>query len=302
MRKPVSASIIIPNWNGKYLLEKNLQAVIAASEGAEVVVVDDGSTDDSISFLKKHFPTVRIIAKKKHEGFASSVNAGVEAAHGDIVVLLNTDVVAEKGFLQPLLRHFQDESVFAVGCMDKSKEANSVVLRGRGLARWQKGFFVHERGEVDASDTAWVSGGSGAFLKSIWNTLGGMDALYDPFYWEDIDLSFRARKAGYRILFEPTSIVWHFHEEGKIKQSFSNARVAIIAYRNQFTFIWKNISDAGFLLSHAFWTPIRLCQSLIAGDVWMTIGYCAALGRLPKIIASRVRACFYWKLQDRELL
>ena len=302
MRKSASVSIIIPNWNGKSLLEKNLPAVLSVSGGAEILVVDDGSTDDSVSLLKNQFPTVHVIAKKKHEGFASSVNKGVEASHGDIVVLLNTDVVPEKDFLQSLLGHFRDEIVFAVGCMDKSKEGDSVVLRGRGLARWQKGFFVHERGEVDASDTAWVSGGSGAFLKSIWNTLGGMDVLYNPFYWEDIDLSFRARKAGYRILFEPTSIVWHFHEEGKIKQSFSNARVAIIAYRNQFTFIWKNISDVGFLLSHAFWTPIRLCQSFIAGDVWMTIGYCAALGRLPKIIASRVRASSCWKLQDRELL
>lgn len=302
MRKPVSVSVIIPNWNGRHLLEKNLQAVMSATEGAEILVVDDASTDNSVLFLKKHFPTVYIVSKQTHEGFASSVNAGVEAAHGDIIVLLNTDVVPEKGFLQPLLGHFQDEAVFAVGSMDKSKEGDSVVLRGRGMARWHKGFFVHERGDVNTSDTAWVSGGSGAFRKSMWHMLGGMDPLYDPFYWEDIDLSYRARKAGYILKFEPKSTVSHFHEEGKIKQSFSKARIKVVAYRNQFIFIWKNISDSGFLFSHVLWTPIRLIQSLCMGDVWMTIGYWKALIQLPKIIRSRIQSSSYWKLPDRKLL
>lgn len=302
MRKSLSVSIVIPNWNGKFLLEKNLGAVMSVCGGAEILVVDDGSTDDSVSFLKNRFPAVRVVSKKNHEGFASSVNKGVEAARGDVVVLLNTDVVPEKGFLAALLGHFHDESVFAVGCMDKSKEGDSIVFRGRGLARWQKGFFVHERGEVDAADTAWVSGGSGAFRKRIWATLGGMDTLYDPFYWEDIDLSYRARKAGYLVKFEPKSIVWHFHDDGKIRRSFTASRVKTVAYRNQFIFIWKNISDTNLLISHAFWTPIRLFQTLLIGDVSMTAGYVAAVIRLPKIIWSRIRSSSYWKLRDRELL
>ncbi|MBI5449520.1 glycosyltransferase family 2 protein [Candidatus Gottesmanbacteria bacterium] len=302
MRKTVSVSIIIPNWNGKSLLEKNLRAVLSVCGGAEILVVDDGSTDGSVSFLKSKFPAIRVVAKKSHEGFASSVNKGVEASRGDIVVLLNTDVVPEKGFIEPLLHYFQNGAVFAVGCMDKSKEGDSVVLRGRGIAAWQNGFFVHERGEVDAADTAWVSGGSGAFRKSIWDTLGGMDALYDPFYWEDIDLSYRARKAGYLLKFEPKSIVWHFHDDGKIKQSFSASQVKTVAYRNQFIFIWKNISDIGFLFSHALWTPVRILRSLLNGDVWMIAGYLAALIRLPKIIQSRIQSSSYWKLRDRELL
>ncbi|MEK7130018.1 MAG: glycosyltransferase family 2 protein [Patescibacteria group bacterium] len=295
-------SVVIPNWNGKHLLEKHLPSVIQAVDGAQIIVADDGSSDGSVQYLQVKFRDVVLVQKKNHEGFASTVNAGVTAASGDIVVLLNTDVVPEENFLQPLISHFIDEKVFAVSCMDKSKEGDSVVLRGRGLAKWQRGFFVHERGEVDATDTAWVSGGSGAFRKSMWVSLGGMDPLFNPFYWEDIDLSYRARKAGYRILFEPKSIVRHFHEEGKIKRSFSNIAIKIVAYRNQFIFIWKNISDVRLLLSHVFWTPIRLFQSLLTGDIWMTVGYWAALVRLPKIIVSRIKASSHWKRSDRDLL
>ncbi len=297
-----NVTVVIPNWNGKSLLEKNLPKVIAAAKDAEILVVDDGSTDDSVAFIKKNYAKVGIIVKRNHEGFSSAVNAGVAAASGDIVVLLNTDVVPEENFLPPLLFHFANDKVFAVGCMDKSKEGDVVVLRGRGLAKWQRGFFVHERGEVHASDTAWVSGGSGVFRKSMWNELGGMDPLFNPFYWEDIDISYRARKAGYTLLFEQKSVVWHFHEEGKIKQSFAKTRVKVIAYRNQFAFIWKNISDVGFLLSHVFWTPIRLLQSLLTGDVWMIVGYVTALIRLPQIFTSRLKASKNWKQSDRELI
>lgn len=298
----MNVSIVIPNWNGRPLLEENLPKVIEASNRAEIIVVDDGSSDDSVGFLKQNFPNVTVVAKTRHEGFASCANVGVETAKGEIVVLLNTDVVPEKNFLPALLKHFKDPKVFAVGCMDKSKEGNSVVLRGRGIARWQRGFFVHERGEVNASNTSWVSGGSGAFHKRTWQELGGMDTLFNPFYWEDIDLSYRARKAGYTLLFESKSIVWHFHEEGKIKQSFSKTYIKVIAYRNQFTFIWKNISDIGLLCSHAFWTPIRLALSLVTGNVWMLVGYCAALVRLPRILASRINASSRWVQSDRSLL
>lgn len=297
-----NVSIVIPNWNGKHLLEKNLQKVISAAGGAEIIVADDGSSDGSVQYLLEKFPGVVLVQKKKHEGFASTVNAGVAKVHGEIIVLLNTDVVPEKNFLQPLVSHFADDKVFAVGCMDKSKEGDSFVLRGRGLAKWQRGFFVHERGEVDTSNTVWVSGGSGAFRKSLWQELGGMDPLFNPFYWEDIDLSYRARKAGYRILFEPKSAVWHFHEEGKIKQSFSTISIKIIAYRNQFTFVWKNISDVRFLLSHIFWTPVRLLQALFSCDIGMILGYWAALIRLPQIVISRIKASALWKLSDRDLL
>ncbi len=297
----MKVSIVIPNWNGVYLMEKHLARVLAAAPDAEVIVADDMSTDGSVEYLKKNFPKVVVVKRHKREGFAANVNSGVKKATGDIIVLLNTDVEPELGFLKPLLSRFDDPSVFAVGCLEKSLEQGKTVLRGRGLAHWSKGFFVHERGEVDKGDTAWVSGGSGAFRKSMWDALAGMDTLYNPFYWEDIDLSYRARKAGWKTLFEPKSVVRHYHEEGKIKREYTPTDVKRIAYRNQFIFIWKNASDIAILIAHAFWTPIRLLQAATRGDLLMLQGYVLASVRFPAILARRMVQKKLWRLRDRDL-
>ncbi len=300
-KTPFSVSIVIPNWNGVYLMEKHLANVLAAAPGAEVVVADDMSTDGSVEYLKKNFPSVTVVRRHKREGFAANVNAGVDAAHGDIIVLLNTDVVPDKGFTGPLVAHFDDPEVFGVGCLEKSLEQGKTILRGRGLAHWSKGYFIHKRGEVDGVDTAWVSGGSGAFRKSMWDALGGMDTLYNPFYWEDIDLSYRARKAGWKTVFEPKSIVHHYHEEGKIKREFTPRDVKRIVYRNQFIFIWKNLSDIPMLFAHFLWTPIRLLQAALSGDHLMIQGYMLAILKLPRVVMHRVTQKKLWHVRDRDL-
>lgn len=296
----LNVSIVIPNWNGVYLMEKHLQNVINAVPGAEVVVADDMSTDGSVEYLKFNFPGVKVVVSAKREGFAANVDNGVKAAHGDIVVLLNTDVEPEPTFLAPLVGHFDNPSVFAVGCLEKSSEAGKTVLRGRGLAHWVKGYFIHTRGEVNKSDTAWVSGGSGAFRRSMWDELGGMDTLYNPFYWEDIDLSYRARKAGWITQFEPKSVVHHYHEEGKIKREFTPADVTRIVYRNQFIFIWKNVSDWSILFAHALWTPVRLTQAIFSGDFLMVQGYLWALTKIPEILSRRMSQRQWYRVSDRK--
>ena len=271
------------------------------SDGAHIIIVDDHSTDESVSYVQTKFPDITIIRKNTHEGFTSTVNAGVKEANTDIVVLLNTDIEPEKNFLKPLFSHFFDSGVFAVGCMDKSVENGKKLLRGRGIGWWEKGFYIHKRGEVNESVTAWVSGGSGAFRRSMWNELGGMDTIFNPFYWEDIDLSYRARKAGWKTLFEPKSLVVHFHEEGKIKKEYTEKEIKRIAYRNQFIFIWKNCTDWKILLIHSIWLPIRLIQAFFRGDFSLIWGCIEALWNLPKIIQRRCMQQRFSHLSDSDL-
>ncbi len=301
MKKQLSVSIVLPNWNGVRLLEKNLPAVLAAAPKAEVIVADDASTDGSVAFLASEFPNVTVVTNNMQQGFAGNVNSGVARARGDIVVLLNTDVRPRIGFLEPLLARFADPSVAAVGCLEQSHDPSGVVLRGRGVAWWRKGYFVHSRGEVDREDTAWVSGGSSAFRRSVWNKLGGMDTLYNPFYWEDIDLSYQILKSGHKIVFEKKSVVGHFHEEGSIKTSYSPSDVKRIAYRNQFLFMWKNMSDRSLWLVHILYTPIRLFQAAVRGDVLMLGGFILAIIHLPNMIMSRKRASVHWRKQDAQI-
>lgn len=297
-----NVSIIIPNWNGYHLLRQHMPAVVEASMGCEIIVVDDYSTDESVQFLKATYKKVRVIEKDTHDGFASTVNKGVIESSGNIVVLLNTDVEPQKDFIRFLLPHFTDEKIFAVGCLEKSVEHERVVLRGRGIARWYRGFYIHSRGEVNQCDTAWVSGGSGAFRKTTWDILGGMDQAFNPFYWEDIDLSYRALKAGYRIYFEPKSIVIHSHEQGSIQQSFRKESVHVVAYRNQFLFIWKNVTDVRIIFSHVVWVPIRLLQAVLRGDMPFIQGFMEALQRFFDVIEKRHQYKHLLKKRDSDIV
>ncbi len=308
-------SIVIPNYNGKHLLEKNLPSVIQAIEyytikekaPGEIIIVDDCSEDDSVLFvtneinkLKERIP-IKLFNNDHNRGFSTTVNRGVYEANGDIVVLINTDVIPEKEFLVPLLKHFINEKVFAVGCMDKSLEGDKVVFRGRGIGKWSRGFLIHNRGEINKSNTLWASGGSSAFRKSIWDKLGGLQELYNPFYWEDIDMSYRALKSDYQIVFEPESIVTHKHAEGIIKRKYSPSAIKKIAYRNQFMFVWLNVTDLDLRLSHILWLPYHFFKAIIRGDSAFWAGFFYAFIRIPKIVQSNFQTQKLFKKKDREI-
>lgn len=314
----MKVSIIIPNYNGENLLKQNLPYVFEAADyykeetkqEIEIIIVDDCSTDNSIQVIQNFRPEddrplaekLKIVINERNLGFSSSINKGVQEAGGDIVVLINTDVRPEEDFLISLVKHFSDEAVFAVGCMDKSIENGKVVLRGRGVGRWKRGFLVHLRGEVDKNDTLWVSGGSGAFRRSIWKTLGGFSPLFNPFYWEDIDLSYRALKSGYKILFEPKSIVIHEHEKGIILNKYSKSQINSIAYRNQIIFVWKNITDVSFIIQHIFWLPYHFLKALKSGNYAFFQGFFSALTMLPQVIQSIFADHRYFIRKDQDII
>ncbi len=298
----MNVSIVIPNYNGGEILGENLPKVLDAVGDAEIIVVDDASTDESLKRLNNFKTKVKVLKNEKNLGFSSTINKGVKEAKGEIVILLNTDVIPEKGFLAPLLSHFKDDKIFAVGCMDKSVEDDKIVLRGRGIGQWKRGFLAHSRGEVDKISTLWVNGGSGAFRKSIWEKLGGFNELYSPFYWEDIDLSYRAIKSGFKVLFEPKSIVIHEHEKGAIKITYSNFKVKTIAYRNQFIFVWKNVTDLNLQLLHLFWLPYFFIKALLRRDLAFFKGFFGAFILLPKIIESSLENQEMFVLKDSQVV
>lgn len=310
----MNISVIIPNLNGENLLRSNLKKIIKIlslyRDGKkEVIVVDDKSSDNSLGYIKEEILNnrgnevlIKLIENEKNFGFSKSVNRGVDEARGDIIILLNTDVLPENNFLNQLLEHFKDDKIFAVGCLDKSIESGQTILRGRGVGKWARGFLVHRRGEVNKTDTLWVSGGSGAFKKSIWDKLGGLNEIYSPFYWEDIDLSYRALKSGYKILFEPESIVVHEHESGAIRKNFSQFKIKTIAYRNQFIFVWTDITDSDFILLHLLWIPYHFAKSVLNLDLPFILGFLNALVLVPKIIQSRAVYKKQFIKKDQEIL
>jgi GT2 family glycosyltransferase len=154
---------------------------------------------------------------------------------------------------------------------------------------------------VNSNDTFWISGGSCAIRKKCFEKIGEFDNLYDPFYWEDIDLSYRARKSGYKIKFNPESVVEHRHEEGSIKKHYNYEKIKFIAYRNQFIFIWKNITDNGLIMSHFIWLPYHFVTALLRFDTAFFSGFILALLKMPQILTKRGLQKMQYKKNDKEL-
>jgi GT2 family glycosyltransferase len=191
-----SASVVIPNWNGRDLLAKYLPSVIKAMEGhpgSEVIVVDNASEDGSAAFVREQFPSVRLLELDRNFGFGGGSNTGIKAAKNDIVVLLNSDMRVEPDFLQPLLDGFTDERVFAVSCQIFFSDPNK-VREETGLTQgwWDSGRLrVRHRaddGVHDAFPCFYAGGGSSAYDRRKFLELGGFDPLLHPFYLEDTDL------------------------------------------------------------------------------------------------------------------
>ncbi|MBU3956790.1 glycosyltransferase family 2 protein [Patescibacteria group bacterium] len=283
------SSIIIPNWNGEKLLRKNLPRVLDAVDDAEVIVVDDASTDRSVNFIKKTYSQVRLAVHRKNRGFAATCNHGVNLAKGEIVVLLNTDVVPQRGFLEPILEDFLDTKVFAVGCGE--------VDSGPGWAVFKNGAveLVRKKRLKKKSSAFWASGGQSAFSREKWLALGGFDYLYQPFYLEDVDLCYRAWKRGFEILWDPRSIVRHKHR-GVIKTRFSKKSIVLVTERNHLLFIWKNITAPEMIVTHKTWLKKRL---LTEPGYWRP--FLAALIKLPLVLPRRLKERKESKISDAKI-
>jgi GT2 family glycosyltransferase len=261
----VSCSIIIPTWNGEELLRKNLPKVLeVAPNEAEVIVIENGSEDGSREYLEELRVTgyeLRVIENNVNLGFIGGCNQGVEKAKGDYVVLLNNDVVPERDFLAPALKHFNEDEVFAVSFNEVNSDG------GWADIFWVDGFFNYSPGEKSdqAHISGWASGGSAVFRKSMWDELNGFDPMFDPFYWEDTDISYRAWKMGWKIIWEPEAKVVHEHEStiSKIDQSYVNR----VKERNQLLFIWKNITDDDLRFKH----NLGLIQRVLTGPNYLKV-------------------------------
>lgn len=289
--KNFTVSIVIPSYNGEKLIEKNLPRVLAANTNPknqikEIIIVDDGSIDASVTLIKTKFPSVKLIKHTKNRGFSAGVNTGVRAAKGDLILLLNTDVLPEDNFLESVFKHFEDTRTFAVSLHEKEYG-------------WAKGFFSDGyiqlgMGEESPSvhPSFYVSGGSGVFRRSLWVELGGMDEkLLSPFYWEDIDICYRAAKRGYLNLWEPKGHVVHNHESTISK--FSKSYVQKVRERNQLLMLWKNIHSPNLIRKHIVGLFMRLIKH--PGYIRVVL---MALGRLGIAMKARKKEIKESKVSD----
>jgi GT2 family glycosyltransferase/glycosyltransferase involved in cell wall biosynthesis len=295
-----AATVVIPTWNGRDLLERNLPGVVAALGGNpanELIVVDNASDDGTAGFLRKTFPSVKVLAMPSNMGFGGGSNAGFRAAANDIVILLNNDMRVEPGFLAPLLEGFTDEAVFSVSCQiffsDPAKRREET---GLSAGSWEHGMLRvrhwSDEGIQGLYPCFYGGGGSTAYDRKKFLELGGFDPLLAPFYLEDTDLGYGAWKRGWKVLYAPSSVVYHEHR-GTIGKRFSENQIRDVLAKNFILWTWKNIHEWRRLFPHFFYTCSGAILSALFGDSpeRSTLdGIWRAFGQLPGAVRSRWRA------------
>ncbi len=284
-------SVVITNWNGLPILQKNLESIIKNSpEAEELILADDASQDKSILFaqkIQKKYPQLKIIAHKNNLGFGANSNDAVNQSKGDLVVLLNNDIYPHPKYITNALKHFNDPNVFGVGFAELGHENWAKFF-------WKNGYLQHEPGTSNNNQvhiSGWVSGGSSIVRKSLFQKLGGFDSVYQPFYCEDLDLGYRAWKSGYTLLWEPKSIVEHHHETTMSK--FSPNFLNYVKERNRLLNTWRNITDPNLLNQN---------KLALVGRVLNGPNYIKIIRAAKKQIKKSSLPIVFPKLTDMEIL
>lgn len=292
-------SVIIPTYKNKEQFLDNLKHNAEYLKSCEIIIVNDNPSENLEKDLEKYENLV-LIQNKKNLGFGLSVNKGVNEAKNNYVMLLNSDVILrDSSFKHALALFEQNKALFAVGFAQIEKKSDKV---GKNTLFWFHGLMHHNKApNLNYGYTAWAEGGTCMIDKEKFTKLGGFDPLYSPFYWEDVDLSYRAWKNGYQIVFEPEIIVDH-HHESTIGKYFSNHMIKTISYRNQLIFTWKNITDFKLFYSHLFFLLPNIFYFIIKKDFSFFKGFMKALGKITIIMERRRNQKKSYRMNDSTVL
>ena len=242
-------SVVILNWNGRRHLERYLPSVVAHTGGdAEVIVADNGSTDDSLQWLRLAYPDVGLIRLERNYGFAGGYNRALKEVKSEYVLLLNSDVEVTAGWWQPLVEVLDSESDVAavapklLADMERTKFEYAGAsggfidylgypfCRGRILSNVETDSGQYD----DRRDIFWASGAALCCRREVFEALGGFD---DDFFahMEEIDLQWRMQLSGWRIVVEPKSVVYHLGG-GTLPAS---SRKIFLNHRNNLAMLFK---------------------------------------------------------------
>lgn len=213
------ASVIIPVFNKAEFTFQALRALVAEVDldDAEIIVVDNASTDDTGALLERFGSLVRVVRNEENRGFVDACNDGAAVARGHYLVFLNNDAVVQPGWLNHLIETVEvDETIGAVGSMfiypdGRVQEAGAIVWRDGAAFHYGWGGSVDDPRYSFARDVDYCSGASLLIRRELFERLGGFDRRYAPAYYEDADLCFGARSLGFRVRYQPLSRVVH-HE------------------------------------------------------------------------------------------
>lgn len=267
-----SVAIVILNWNGRHHLQHFLPSVLATTySNYRLVVADNGSTDDSLSFIANSFPSVELIVLKKNLGFARGYNEALKGLGAEYCLLLNSDVAVAPGWLEPMISLLSESSNHAA-CQPKilSYKQNNLFEYAGACGGWIDGYgYPFSRGRVfdiceedrgqynQTAEVFWASGAALLIRTSVFDEMGG----FDPFFFahqEEIDLCWRMKQRGYQIFCCPQSVVYHVGG-GTLPRGHS--RKTFLNFRNNQIMLWKNLP-----WREKWWkVPFRILLDWISG-------------------------------------
>lgn len=275
-----SVAIVILNWNGRKFLEQFLPAVMASVYGNKrVIVADNASTDDSLSFLQQHYPGIEIIVNNSNEGFAKGYNTALKQVQSDYYVLLNSDVEVDAHWIGPVIALMEEDRSIAA-CQPKllayhDKKMFEYAGAGGGWIDslgypFMRGRIFdiceEDKGQYDTVQPCFWASGAALFVRSaVYHEMGGLDEYFFA-HQEEIDLCWRIQLAGYKVYVQPQSVVYHVGGGTLPKGS---SRKVYLNFRNNLIMLFKNYSWPQRLVK----LPVRLAldavsawKELLAGE------------------------------------
>lgn len=287
-----SISIIIPNYNGKRLLEEYLPSTIFAADksGAEyeIIVVDDCSSDDSVNFIKQAYPQCLLLENPTNQGFSHTCNVGIFKSKYELIFLLNSDVKLAADYFDHQWKYFGREDTFGVTGRIIDMEGDRIqdtarILRLSGFKLKTEFFYSANPGAQ--VPTIYLSGANALIDAKKIKAIGGFDEIFSPFYGEDLDLGLRAWRLGWKCYYEHQSICRHL-----ISASTKNYKTAnwvkTVYFRNRFYVHAIHLS--GYL--RAMWLGqilTDIASKVLSGQYWMFNSYKALFENKKAIHASR---------------
>ena len=275
-----TVAIVILNWNGKAYLEKFLPIVLKSSyENKTVIVADNASTDDSVLFLRNHYPGVRLIENAANEGFAGGYNKALQQVNSEYCILLNSDVEVTEQWIEPVIAIMEANKKIAA-CQPKIlsfKQKKYFEYAGAAGGWIDSMGYPFSRGRVfdccetdngqynNASPCFWATGTAMFVRTEVFKQLAGFDESFFA-HQEEIDLCWRMQLAGYAVFVQPASVVYHI---GGGTLPSGNSRKVYLNYRNNLVMLYKNLP-----VSEKIWKiPVRLvldgiaaCRELVSAD------------------------------------
>lgn len=302
-------SVVILNWNGLSFLKKFLPEVVRTTSipGVEVVVADNGSSDESLTWLATNYPTVRTIELDKNYGFTGGYNKALKGIDAEYYLILNSDVNPTDGWIEPMLALMEQQHDVAA-CMPKIRSySNPAFFEYAGAA----GGFIDRfgfpfcRGRIlsqveedkeqynQQCDIFWATGACMMVRSSTFWEAEGFDEFFFA-HMEEIDLCWRLKNLGYRIMFVPESTVFHV---GGGTLPNNNPRKLFLNYRNNLILLVKNL-PSGLLVTTLLF---RILMDMASAMVFLLSGKRSFFTAIVKAYWDFYKHSFYYKRLRKRL-